>query len=89
MRPSDLGLLHAVPNGTYGRIAPRSGLATKGILVDAGVINADYRGELKVLLVNHGTSNYEIMTGDHIAQLIVKKIVDQDGEDVEMLDETE
>ena len=83
------GLAIAVPNGTYGRIAPKSGLATKGILVDAGVIDADYRGELKVLLVNHSASDYGIMTGDRIAQLIVEKIVDQDWEDVEMLDETE
>ena len=79
----------AVPNSTYGRIAPRSGLATKGISVDAGVIDADYRDELKVLLVNHSASDYKIKTGDCIAQLIVEKIVDQDWEDVEMLDEME
>ena len=83
------GLAIAVPNGTDGRRAPRSGLANKGISVDAGVIDADYRGELKVLVVNHGASDYEIKTGDRIAQLIVEKIVDQDWENVEMLDETE
>ena len=83
------GLAIAVPNGTYGRIAPRSGLATKGISVDAEVIDADYRGELKILLVNHGASDYEIKTGDRIAQLVMEKIVDQDWKDVEMLDETE
>ena len=49
-----IGLAVAVPEGTYGRIAPRSGLATKSITVDEGVIDADYRGEVKVLLVNHG-----------------------------------
>ena len=74
------GLAIAVPNGTYGCIAPRSGLATKGISVDAGVIDADYRGGLKVLLVNQGSSDYEVKTGDRIAQLIVEKIMDQDGE---------
>ena len=79
----------SVSNGTYSRIAPRGGLATKGISVDAGVIDADYRGELKVLLVNQGTSNYEIKTIDCIAKLIVEKIVDQDWEEVEMLDEME
>ena len=83
------GLAIALPNGTYGRIAPRSGLATKGISVDAGVIDTDYRGELNVLLVNHGASDYEIKTSDRIAQLIVEKIVDQDWKEVEMLDETE
>ena len=83
------GLAIAVPSGTYGRIAPRSGLATKGISVDAGVIDADYRGELKVLFVNHGNSDYEIKAGDRRAQLIVEKIDEQDWEDVEMLDETD
>ena len=83
------GLAIAVPSGTYGRLAPRSGLATKGISVDAGVIDADYRGGLKVLLVNHGSSDYEIKTGDQIAQLIVEKIVHQDWKDVDMLDETD
>ena len=69
------GLAIAVPNSTYGHIAPRSGLATKGISVDAGVIDADYRGELKVLLVNHHatSSDYEIKIGDRNAQLIVEK----------------
>ena len=47
-----IGLAVAVSEGTYGRLAPRSVLATKGITVDVGVIDADYRGEVKVLLVN-------------------------------------
>ena len=64
-------------------------MATKGISVDAGVIDADYRGELRVSLVNHSASDYIIKTGDRRTQLIVEKIVDQDWEDVEMLDETE
>ena len=68
---------------------PRTGLTFKGISVDAGVINADYRGELEFLLVNQGTSDYEIKTSDHIAQLIVEKIVLRDSEDLEMLDEME
>ena len=67
------GLAIAVPNSTYGRIGPRSGLPTNEISVDAGVIDADYRVELKVLLVNHSTSDYEIKTGDRIAELIVGK----------------
>ena len=83
------GLAIAVPNGTYGRIAPRRGLATKGISVDAGVIDVDYRGELKVLLVNHSSSDYEVKTGNRIAQLMVETIIDEDWEDVELLDEKE
>jgi len=53
-------------------------LATKGISVDAGVIDADYRGEIKVLLVNHNDVNYEVRKCDRIAQLIVEQLDDQD-----------
>ena len=83
------GLAIAVPDGSYGRIAPRSGLATKSITVDAGVIDADYRGEVKVLLVNHGKMDYEVQKGDRIAQLIVERIDDQEWREVEELEETE
>ena len=64
-----------VPKGTYGRIAPRSGLAAKhGIDIGAGVIDADYRGEVKVLLINHSDVKFEIKKGDRIAQLVLEKI---------------
>ena len=53
---------------------PRSGLALKGIDVAAGVIDSDYRGEVKVLLVNHSDIQFEIKMADHIAQLIIEKI---------------
>jgi len=84
-----ISLAVAVPEGTYGRIAPRSGLATKGITVDAGVIDADYRGEVKVLLVNHGKLDYEVKIGERIAQLVVERIDDQDWMEFDGLDETE
>ena len=64
----------AIPHGAYGRIAPWSELALKGIDVTAGVIDSDYQGEVKVLLVNHSDIQFEIKTGDRIAQLIVEKI---------------
>ena len=64
----------AIPHGAYGRIAPHSGLALKGIDVTAGVIDSDYQGEVKVLLVNHSDIQFEVKTGDCIAQLIVEKI---------------
>ena len=55
------GLAIQTPEGTYGRIAPRSGLAAKhGITVDAGVIDRDYTGEVKILLVNHSHNDYLI-----------------------------
>lgn len=65
-----------VPPGTYGRIAPRSGLAVKnGISTGAGVIDADYRGEVKIVLFNHSSKDFKVSQGDRIAQLILEKIV--------------
>ena len=64
----------AIPHGAYRRIASCSRLALKGIDVAAGVINSDYQGEVKVLLVNHSNIQFEVKMGDRIAQLIVKKI---------------
>jgi len=68
------GISIGLPEGTYGRIAPRSGLAYKfGIDVLAGVIDADYRGEVKVILYNSGEHPFVIQKGDRIAQLIIEK----------------
>ena len=66
------GLVIAVPPGYYGRIAPRSGLALNhGIQVGGGVIDSDYRGEVKVILFNHHPTNtFTIKSGDRVAQLI-------------------
>jgi hypothetical protein len=60
--------------GTYGQIAPRSGLSVKGIDIGAGVIDSNYRGELQVVVINHTSQPFSIHIGDRIAQLIVKKI---------------
>ena len=84
-----ISLAIVVLEGTYGRIAPTSGLATKGISVDAGVIDADYRGEIKVLLVNHGIKDFEVKKGDCIACLIVEQLDDRDWMEVDRLDKTE
>lgn len=66
----------AVPRGTYGRIAPRSGLAIESFIdVGAGVIDEDYRGPLGIVLFNHGKEAYHVKTGDRVAQLICEKIV--------------
>jgi len=76
----------ACPPGTYARIAPRSGLAyKKGIDVGAGVIDADYRGPLGVILFNFGDSDFVISQGDRIAQLILEQIVLPDVVDVDDL----
>jgi len=80
----------AVPEGHYGRVAPRSGLACKYMVdVLAGVIDSDYRGEIKVVLVNHGKNPFIVTKGDRIAQLILEKISMLDVVVVKKLDETE
>jgi dUTP pyrophosphatase len=84
------GLSMAIPTGHYGRVAPRSGLAVKHFIdVGAGVIDEDYRGELKVLLFNFGEEAYKVSKGDRIAQLILEKISTPEVVEVESLDETE
>ena len=70
------GLAVAVPRGYEAQIRPRSGLAVKGITVinAPGTIDADYRGEIQIALVNHGREPYEIRRGDRIAQMILTKV---------------
>jgi len=85
-----LELQIAVPFGTYARLAPRSGLALKnGIDVGAGVIDADYRGPVGVILFNHSDTDFVVNTGDRIAQLILERIVTNAViEEVDTLPET-
>merc|ERR1711970_1305499 len=82
----------AIPDGCYGRIAPRSGLAyKKGIDVGAGVIDADYRGNVGVLLFNLDFMNqevFEVKKGDRIAQLVIERIEMLDLEECDSLNET-
>jgi len=69
------GLHVAIPPGHVGLIWPRSGLALRhGIDTLAGVIDSDYRGELKVVLVNHGGQEFAIAPGDRVAQLLVQPV---------------
>ena len=84
------GIAIGLISGTYRCIAPQSGLAVKhSITVNAGVIDAYYTGEIRVVLVNLGTKNYEIQKGDKIAQLIVERIADEEAILVEDLETTE
>lgn len=65
-----------VPFGTYGRVAPRSGLAWKNFIdVGAGVIDQDYRGNVGVILFNHSDVDFDVKKGDRIAQLICERII--------------
>ncbi|KAF2437334.1 dUTP diphosphatase [Karstenula rhodostoma CBS 690.94] len=85
----DTDISIAVPAGTYGRVAPRSGLAAKhGIDTMAGVIDADYRGQVGVILANLSETDFEIKVGDRIAQLIVEKVVMPEVVVVEKLEES-
>lgn len=86
------GIAFSIPANYYGRVAPRSGLAAKySIDVLAGVIDASYRGEIKVILYNLGNSEFEIQKGDRIAQMIITPIVTPEFEEVpyEELTQTE
>jgi len=79
-----------VPDGTYGRVAPRSGLAAKhGIDVGAGVVDKDYRGNVMVLLFNFGEAAFNVARGDRIAQLVLEKICMAELEELPTLDETD
>jgi dUTP pyrophosphatase len=80
----------SIPEGYYGRIAPRSGLAYKnGIDVLAGVIDSDYRGDIGVILFNTDHNlDFEVNVGDRIAQIIIEKCHSANWETVETLDAT-
>jgi len=77
------GISLELPHGVYGRIAPRSGLAVKhGIQVGAGVVDSDYRGEVKVVLFNHDSNPYLIKSGYRIAQLIMERCETPEVEEI-------
>ena len=72
-----------------GRIAPRSGLAVKHFIdTGAGVIDSDYRGQVKVLLFNHSEVDFEIKEGDRIAQLVIERIYTPEVMVVEELEDS-
>jgi dUTP pyrophosphatase len=85
------GLYIELPEGFEAQIRPRSGLAFKfgiGIVNSPGTIDADYRGEIKVLLINYSDHVFEINTGDRIAQMVVARHEKVSWEAVETLNET-
>lgn len=85
------GLHIALPPGFEAQVRPRSGLALKhGITVlnTPGTIDADYRGEIKVLLINFSNQDFVINTGERIAQMVVARHEQVEWVDVEQLDET-
>ena len=85
----DTGIAIGLRRGTYWRLAGRSGIASPhGIAVGGGVIDADYTGEVKVILRKQGNTSYEFKAGDLIAQLIVEKIQTHDAMEIDNLEDT-
>jgi dUTP pyrophosphatase len=85
------GIAIALPAGYEAQVRPRSGLALKHgvtLLNAPGTIDADYRGEIQVILVNHGAAPVTIARGDRIAQLVVAPVTRIAWDEVERLDDT-
>ena len=85
------GFAMAIPDGYEIQVRPRSGLALKhGISVPntPGTIDSDYRGEIKIILINHGSEAFAIQRGDRIAQLVLAPVSIARFEEVESLDDT-
>ncbi|WP_379554021.1 dUTP diphosphatase [Qipengyuania sp. DGS5-3] len=86
------GFAMAIPDGFEIQVRPRSGLALKHAVTvpnTPGTIDSDYRGELKVIMINHGKSSFAIERGDRIAQLVLAPVVQAAWTEVDELDETE
>ena len=85
------GLAFALPLGFEGQVRPRSGLAARHGITQVntpGTIDSDYRGEVKVILVNLGEEDFTIRRGDRIAQLVIAPVTQAQWSEVESLDET-
>jgi len=86
----ETGIAIGLPEGTYRRLAARSGMASKiGIAVGGGVIEADYTGEVKVILRNHREAECVFKAGDRIAQLIIEKIANAEAMEVDDVETSE
>jgi dUTP pyrophosphatase len=97
LRPGDrhavpTGLAMAIPPGFEGQVRPRSGLALRhGVtcLNSPGTIDADYRGEVQVILINHGSEAFTVRRGERIAQLLISPVAQASWREVESLGETQ
>ncbi|MEM1179006.1 MAG: dUTP diphosphatase [Acidobacteriota bacterium] len=86
------GLCFELPAGTEGQVRPRSGLARRHgvtVLNSPGTVDCDFRGEIQILLINHGPEPVTIERGDRIAQLVLARLVDCEFEEVDALSDTE
>ena len=85
------GLSIAIPEDFEIQIRPRSGLAAKfsvGVLNSPGTIDSDYRGELKIILFNHGNKDFTVNNNDRVAQMILTPVIKMELEEVDQLPET-
>ena len=85
------GLSIAMPNDVEVQIRPRSGLAAKsniGVLNSPGTIDSDYRGELKIILFNHGNKDFIVNNNDRVAQMVLMPILKMELEEVDQLPES-
>ena len=85
------GFKMALPIGHEAQVRPRSGLAVKNgisVLNTPGTIDEDYRGEVGVILVNHGSEDFKVKRNDRIAQMVINKVEQADIEEVQSLSET-
>jgi len=85
------GFKMALPEGYEAQVRPRSGLAIKNgisVLNTPGTIDEDYRGEVGVILVNHGQEDFTVKRNDRIAQMVINKVEQADIEEVKSLTET-
>jgi len=86
------GVAIALPVGFEAQIRPRSGLAVKygvTVLNSPGTIDSDYRGEIRIALINHSQKDFVIKRGDRIAQMVIAPVTQASWQEVENLDETE
>jgi dUTP pyrophosphatase len=86
------GLAFALPPGYEAQVRPRSGLALKcglSMVNSPGTIDADYRGEVKVILINHGQEPFIVKRGERVAQLVIAPVVQAIWSEVTSLDDTE
>ncbi len=86
------GFSIALPPGVEAQIRPRSGLAINhgiGLLNAPGTIDADYRGEVKIILINHGQAPFTIRRGERIAQMVISRVLESGWEEVSELPSTE
>lgn len=82
------GIAVAVPDGYAGLVVPRSGIAARhgiGVVNSPGLLDSGYRGEVNVILVNHGSEPFEVARGDRIAQLVIIPVVVQEFVEVDDL----